>query len=95
MRSQVCCEQPPNKNIDMSKETRINISLRLPETLLDRADARAKELDIKRTDIIEKALRCFLGVGFEPECTNQSEIEKLKTLLKTVIEANNLKTFID
>lgn len=73
-------------------DKRLSISLRLPENIIEKADARAKELDLNRTDIVEKALRCFLGIGFELDCVNQSELEKLKSLVQTLIEVNNLKT---
>lgn len=77
--------------MNSKSDKRLSISLRLPENIIERADARAKELDLNRTDIVEKALRCFLGIGFEVDCVNQSELEKLKSLVQTLIEVNNLK----
>lgn len=78
--------------MNSKSEKRLNISLRLPEIVIVKADERAKELDLNRTDIVEKALRCFLGMGFELDCVNQTELEKLKNLVQTLIKANNLKT---
>ncbi len=44
------------------------------------------------SDIINKALRCYLGLGIEPECnTYLTEITKLKAQIQKIIELNNLK----
>lgn len=76
-------------------EKRLNIGLRLPESVIAKADERAKELDLNRTDIVEKALRCFLGIGFDIDCSNQTELDKLNNLVQTLIKANNLKIEIE
>jgi len=72
-------------------EKRMNIGLRLPESVIAKADEKARELELNRTDIVEKALRCFLGIGFDVDCANQSDLEKLNILVQTVIKVNNLK----
>lgn len=73
-------------------ERRLNIGLRLPENIINKADERAKELNINRTDIVEKALRCYLGITFDTDCANQTELTKLTELVQTLITVNNLKT---
>ncbi|MBW4450764.1 MAG: hypothetical protein KME38_29045 [Spirirestis rafaelensis WJT71-NPBG6] len=77
------------------QEKRLNISLRLPDFVVEKTDERAKELQLNRTDIVEKALRCFLGIGFDVDCSSQNELERLNGLVQTLIEANNLKTEIE
>lgn len=81
--------------MNYKSEKRLNIGLRLPESIIFKADERAKELDLTRTDIVEKALRCFLGINFDIDCINQSELDKLNDLVQTLIKANNLKVKID
>ena len=73
-------------------EKRLNIGLRLPEHVINKADERAKQLDLNRTDIIERALRCYLGIAFDDACINQCELSKLTTLVQNLIHVNNLKT---
>lgn len=53
---------------------------------------KATELDISESDIINKALRCFLGLGIDNECdTSQTELNILKNRIEELIKLNNLK----
>ncbi|MBN3957397.1 hypothetical protein [Nostoc sp. NMS8] len=53
---------------------------------------KATELDISESDIINKALRCFLGLGIDKECnTSQTELNILKNRIEGLIRLNNLK----
>ncbi|MBG1260204.1 hypothetical protein [Nostoc commune] len=53
---------------------------------------KATELDISESDIINKALRCFLGLGIDNECdTSQTELNILKNRIEALIRLNNLK----
>lgn len=78
--------------MNSKSEKRLNIGLRLPENIILKADERAKELNLNRTDIVEKALKCYLGITFDSDCVNQPELSKLTELVQTLITANNLKT---
>jgi hypothetical protein len=53
---------------------------------------RANTENISESDIINKALRCYLGVIIEPDCTTyQIELETLKSKIAKLIQVNNLK----
>ncbi|MEC4887348.1 MAG: hypothetical protein SAL70_39470 [Scytonema sp. PMC 1070.18] len=53
---------------------------------------KATELDISESDIINKALRCFLGLGIDNDCdTYQTELNILKNRIEKLIKLNNLK----
>lgn len=79
-----------NKNAIKSSK-RLNIGLRLPEHVIKKADERAKQLDLNRTDIVE-TLCCYLSITFDDACINQCELGKLTTLVQNLIHTNNLKT---
>jgi hypothetical protein len=48
--------------------------------------------DISESDIINNALRCYLGLSKKTECeTYISEVDKLRSDLEKIISINNLK----
>jgi hypothetical protein len=53
---------------------------------------RANTEKISESDIINKALRCYLGVIIQSDCrTYQIELDTLKSRIEKIIKANNLK----
>lgn len=56
--------------------------------------AKTEELELSESDIINKAVKCFLGLNIEVDCTNYNELEQLKQrieIVEKVIKANGLK----
>lgn len=55
---------------------------------------KATELDVSESDIINRALRCFLGLDIDKDCDNyQTELNILKNRIEKLIQLNNLKEF--
>jgi hypothetical protein len=53
---------------------------------------KATELDISESDIINKALKCFLGLGIDSDCdTSHTQLNILKNRIDQLIKLNNLK----
>lgn len=55
---------------------------------------KATELDVSESDIINKALRCFLGLDTDKDCDIfQTELNIIKKRIEKLIQLNNLKEF--
>jgi hypothetical protein len=53
---------------------------------------KATELDISESDIINKALKCFLGLDIDNDCdTSHTQLNILQNRIEKLIKLNNLK----
>ena len=53
---------------------------------------KADELKISESDVINKALKCYLGIYTDENCdTYTSELKTLENRLNTLVQINNLK----
>jgi hypothetical protein len=69
-----------------------NKTFRASEDVFEALKNKANELNMSESDIVTKALKCFLGLTIDNDCaTYQIELETLKSRLEKLIKANNLK----
>jgi hypothetical protein len=67
-------------------------TFRTNDNIVKALKERANTENISESDIINKALRCYLGVVIEPDCTTYKiELDTLKSRIEKLIKANNLK----
>ena len=66
-------------------------TFRTTDDVFEALKNKSEEMKISESDIINKAVRCFLGLGIEENCTNYNELEQLKQKLESIIKLNNLK----
>lgn len=53
---------------------------------------KADELKISESDVINKALKCYLGIYTDEKCdTYTNELKTLENRLNTLVQINNLK----
>lgn len=67
-------------------------TFRTTEEVFEALKVKSEELELSESDIINKAVRCFLGLGIEQECSSYNDLEELKKQLQSIIKLNNLKT---
>lgn len=69
-----------------------NKTFRSSEDIFEALKNKAEELKISESDVVNKALRCFLGMNTENDClTYTTELDILKKRIEKLIQVNNLK----
>ncbi|BAZ08495.1 hypothetical protein NIES4071_03000 [Calothrix sp. NIES-4071] len=67
-------------------------TFRASEDIVRALKQKADELKISESDVINKALKCYLGIYMDENCdTYMSELKILENKLNTLVKINNLK----
>ena len=67
-----------------------NKTYRASEETLELLAQKAVELKLTESEIVHKALKCFLGVRNDADCSIKTQIEKLEALVQDIVQKNNL-----
>jgi hypothetical protein len=69
-----------------------NKTFRSSEDIFEALKNKADELNMSESDVVNKALRCFLGMNTENDClTYTTELDALKRRMENLIQVNKLK----
>ena len=62
-----------------------NKTFRLDDSLVEALSSKAASLEVSESDIVRKALVCFLGLKFDKDCNSFDELQQVKTRLDNLI----------
>ena len=70
---------------------RINKTFRPTEEIATALQKKAQKEKVSESEIVNKALRCYLGIGLEIKCDTANQIiNKLEKRIENLVKLNNL-----
>ena len=63
-----------------------NKTFRIDDSIVEALAQKATTLDISESEVVRKALICFLGIKFDNDCASYDELQEIKTRFDALLE---------